>query len=144
MEEQRSLLGGKVSLRRLPQSAFPHSYVDLTEGGVLRGPNSLFARVPDAVPRTYLAVVVYKGDGTPRGQHYHDRKAETILVVSGTASMIVRDGAEGGEESIDLQPWDILTMEPEVHHALIPRSDLIALEMAESGGTPDETHKVSL
>jgi mannose-6-phosphate isomerase-like protein (cupin superfamily) len=142
MEQLECYVEDRVRLYRLSQQAFPIAYIDLSDGGVFLDEDRAYARIPDGIPRAYLAIISYKASSTMHGRHYHDHKIETLAMISGNATMLVRKEDNGAVFEIDLAPWSILTIEPGIHHALIAGSDVLALEMANSGGLPDETHHV--
>ena len=119
----------KVQRRRLPIVEPPIP----TGGGRIMTSAGELAQIVNGDAYRFLAFVEfrYAGPQSPtRGNHVHRRKAESLYVISGRLRALYEDLESGDRMAIDLEPGDLVTVEPNCAHAYRPLEDALAIEFA--------------
>lgn len=107
----------------------------------------LHSQVEEGIGEVY---VLYTKPGSTRGNHYHKLTVEFFAVISGTASIALKDMRTGDLELLELSAWDnrVLKVPPWVAHALRNDTDeaLVVLAMANREYSPEDpdTYKAEI
>lgn len=131
-------LGGRVFRIRLP--ALPPS-----ESSTVSAPKRIALATGDLSQLTtgdidyrYIACLDLR-EGTLRGNHRHERKQESLYLMSGSATVHALDPESGERAVVDLQPGDLIRVAPGIAHALVVHASGMAVEFAPEPFDPADT-----
>lgn len=135
-----SLLGGKVTKLTLPViTPPPGAGTPVCKRLVL--PQGELAQFYDGEEGFRYAAVIELRPGTLRGNHYHERKQETVYLISGEMNLALEDVATGTRETITLTPGDLVTIPARIAHAMQPTAPGYAVEISPTRFEPEDTFK---
>lgn len=123
------MLTSKVSVRRLEVSLPPLP----REGGIITSEAGDLFQIVNGPNIQFLAYIEFlpQGEGgRPRGNHYHEKKIETLVVLRGRllAQFLDLDTMEFGE--LEIVRGDVVTIQPRCAHAYWAQEYSQALEIA--------------
>jgi dTDP-4-dehydrorhamnose 3,5-epimerase-like enzyme len=124
----------KVALRRLPVKDPP-----LTGGGRLRNETGELAEIVSGPAFRFLAYVDFAAAGAERGHHVHERRIESLYVISGSLSAIFQDLDSGETGRLALAPGDLVVVQPRCAHAYVAGEYSQAVEFAPEPFDPEDT-----
>lgn len=121
---------GKLEFRTLPVfEGAPATPV--TTGGRIRMPAGEFTQVLNGDVARYVALLEFKlGPGLSRGNHYHEKKSETLYVVSGRLAATFVDVDTGERVERELAPGDLVRMAPRLAHTYRALEPAFAVELS--------------
>jgi mannose-6-phosphate isomerase len=67
-------------------------------------------------------------EGHQTSLQYHEQKKETIIILSGTATLVYQTSPEGGKLTKEVKSGDTFTINPSDRHRLIAKTDLVFFE----------------
>ena len=137
---QSSILGGKVLKRSLPVITPPPGAGTPVCKRLLL-PQGELAQFHDSEEGFRYAAVIELRPGTLRGNHYHERKQETVYLISGEMTLVVEDVRTGTRETLTLTPGDMVTLPPGIAHAMQPTAPGYAVEISPTRFEPEDTFK---
>jgi hypothetical protein len=79
--------------------------------------------------------------GTVRGNHYHKFKRESVYLMRGELSLVVRDIDSGARETVSLRSGELVRIEVRVAHAMVVVAAGFAVEFAPIRFNPDDIHR---
>ncbi|MFO1458840.1 MAG: cupin domain-containing protein [Verrucomicrobiota bacterium] len=133
-----AFFGGKVQRIRLP--ALPPS-----ESPRVSAPKRITLPTGELAQLTggetdfrYIACLELR-EGTLRGNHRHERKQESLYLMSGAASVHALNPETGERAIVDLQPGDLIRIAPGIAHALVVHASGMAVEFAPEPFDPMDT-----
>lgn len=133
----------RVDIRHLAFRAPP-----LLDGGRVDGPAGELAQVVNGdEPFRYLAYVEFRdAGGAMRGNHYHEKRVETLYVIRGRLEGFFEDIDSGETARVSLAAGDLVRVEPRCAHAYRPVEPTDAIEFSPHPYEPADTvkHRLAL
>ncbi|MER7444891.1 cupin domain-containing protein [Micromonospora avicenniae] len=131
----------KVQVRRLPVISLPVP----DGGGRIQSPAGEFARVVNGGTYRYLAYLEFRPEaGKPRGNHYHERRTETLYVISGRLRAVYQDLESGERAETILEAGDLVIVHPRCAHVYHAYELSQAVELADEPYDPADTYPYEL
>jgi dTDP-4-dehydrorhamnose 3,5-epimerase-like enzyme len=131
----------KVTIRTLPIISPP-----IPEGGgrIANG-NGELAQIVNGAAFRFLAYLEFKPQSTLlRGNHFHERKTETLYVLAGQLDGFYEDLDTGESAVYRLNAGDVVTIRPRCAHAYRPLKYTQAVEMSDETYDASDTHPYQL
>ncbi|MBX3746798.1 MAG: cupin domain-containing protein [Verrucomicrobiae bacterium] len=139
----RQFLSGRLTVESLPVLPIPLP-ADAPVRKRLRLPQGELAQLRDGDEAVhYLAVLELQAGGV-RGHHVHQRKRESLYLISGAVTLLAEDPADRQRIALDLHPGDLARIEPGVAHALQTVTPGWAIEFAPHPLDPSDSHPYRL
>lgn len=107
-------------------------------GGRISGPAGELVQVINGDCFRFAAYIEFK-TGAARANHYHQRRTETVYVVSGLLQARYRDTATGDTTDVLLSPGHLVTVSPGYAHAYWAVEYSQIVEFADLVYDPSET-----
>ena len=128
----------KVQIRHLDVSDPPVP----PEGGIIRSPAGDLFQVLNGPAFRFLAYIEFDPAGNrPRGNHYHEHKVETLIVLHGRLRAAYLDIDTAEYREFELTRGDVVTVQPRCAHAYYPLEFSQALETAPESVAISDTHR---
>ncbi|MFD0784910.1 cupin domain-containing protein [Micromonospora azadirachtae] len=128
-------------MRRLPMTSPPLP----DGGGRIQSPAGELARVVNGGTYRYLAYLEFRPDtGRPRGNHYHERRTETLYVIGGRLRAVYQDLESGERTEAILEAGDLVTVRPRCAHVYYACELSQAVELADEPYDPADTYPYEL
>jgi|SRR5215831_4706686 len=122
------MIADKLAIRALPIIEGPPA-TPVTTGGRIRLPAGEFVQVLNGEEARFVALLEFKvGAGLTRGNHFHERKSETLYVVSGRLAAIFVDVDSGERVEHTLVPGDLARVAPRLAHTYRALEPALAIE----------------
>jgi mannose-6-phosphate isomerase-like protein (cupin superfamily) len=142
-ENQRSYLSGKVRKVTLPVfNAPPGDGAPALKRLLL--PQGELAQFHDGASPVYYLAFVELRDGTLRGNHWHNRKQESIYVLDGEFDLTVEDTQSKVRDNLLVQTGDLVAISPGVAHVLRITKPGHAVEFSTEQFDPADIHRYPL
>lgn len=127
----------KVRIRNLPEILSP----PIPEGGARLTSNAgVMVQVTNGPEFRLLLHLEFLPDPqSPRGNHFHNHKTETLYVVSGLLRATYTDLDADQTATVILEPGDLVTVAPRCAHSYVALEHSFALEMTDSRYDPEDT-----
>jgi mannose-6-phosphate isomerase-like protein (cupin superfamily) len=91
----------------------------------------------------YIAYIEMRA-GEIRGNHLHRIKKEHIYLVEGRLQLAIKLGGEGALVFIEVEPGDLVTIDPGVVHAMKPFEAGFAIEFSPAHFDPTDVQRFKL
>lgn len=141
--QSTSHLAGKVRKTTLP-ALTPPTGPDAPSLKRLLLTQGELAQFHDAdEPIRYMAYIELR-EGTVRGNHYHEVKAEFVYLIAGALQLVVEDLATNVRETIPMQAGDLAFISTRVAHALQITKPGHAIEFSSARFDAADTHRHTL
>jgi mannose-6-phosphate isomerase-like protein (cupin superfamily) len=109
-------------------------------GGRILSTNGELAQILNGDTFRFLAFIEFLPDSPAlRGNHYHDRREETLYVLSGRLLSRFRDVDTGRTHEFELSRGDLVRVPPRWAHTYLPLEPSSAVEMSPQTYEPDGT-----
>ncbi len=120
----------KLVSRTLPVVVGPPP-TPVTTGGRILLPAGEFTQVLNGETARFVALLEFKvGPGLSRGNHYHERKTESLYVVSGRLAARFADLDTGERFERELAAGDLVTVAPRLAHTYRALEPALAVELS--------------
>ncbi|MBL9174354.1 MAG: cupin domain-containing protein [Verrucomicrobiales bacterium] len=131
-------LGGTVQRIRLPALPPSESSKASAPKRIALATGELSQLSTGDIDYRYIACLELR-EGTVRGNHRHERKQESLYLLSGSASVHALDPATSERVEVTLQPGDLIRIAPGIAHALVVHASGMAVEFAPESFDPADT-----
>lgn len=134
-----------ITIRHLDVYTLPLAQ-PVMNGGRIMTPAGEIAQVVGNQAFRYMAVLEFAENaiGTPRGNHYHLAKQETLYIIRGKVQAVFEDIANGERMEAELVAGDMVTIIPQCAHVLVAREYTLAIEFAPTPYDPDDTYRYEI
>jgi len=133
-------LSGKVVKWSLPTFEPPFS-PDAPATKRLLLPQGELAQIFDSEePARYISCLELM-PGTVRGNHYHKLKRESVYVMRGELSLVVRDVESGARETVSVKAGELVSIGVGIAHAMVVVTAGLAVEFAPVRFNPGDIHR---
>lgn len=115
-------------------------YKRLLKGGgyVFKDDNGYNAAAITVEDVNFIALLRFY-EGVAKGNHYHKKKTETILIISGVVECCMRSTTRpDGLEKIVLYPGDAITIYPQTAHVFYAKELALGLEWSSQAFDPED------
>lgn len=129
----------KLLVRRLEVTSPP-----ITDGGRMRGAAGEFAQISNGEPFPFVAYLDFAGEGTRRGDHFHERKTELLYVIDGELDARYLDLDTQAFTRLTLEAGHLVRVGPRCAHAYVAARYSQAVELATLVYDPSDTFPTDL
>jgi len=122
-------VGGFVHVRALGRDNDPAT-LEQGRGYIYEKEGALTIPYHNGEPMSFLAYIQFLPD-KPRGDHYHPRKHENLLIISGVVrARYLLPGRPDDVLDLTLNPGEIVSVQPGCVHSYLASSGAVGLEFS--------------